>query len=422
MNSRSVKLFNLEWFGDTEIEMNFPAEWDVQICYMEGKDAPPLTHEGFLKAFDNPIGTRKIRDLARGKKEVAVVFDDMSRPTNVGQIAHYALAELKAAGVSDSSIRFIVALGAHGAHSLMDFRKKLGDDITNRFPIYNHNPYEGCTLLGKTSRGTPVEINTEFMHCDLKIGIGVITPHVSFGFSGGGKIVLPGLASMDSIWHNHFKIGGRGAPTKEFPLGKLDPSVGLAKYENNALRLDMEEATRMAGLDLKIDAIVNYQRETVALFVGDPIEEHAVGVKTAMGHYGTTPIRDVDLVVTSAYSKANESPIAALLASQILKKAGGDVVVISGAPAGMATHYLVRSAGKFIGGRIWGKRENFPLPIKRLFLISEYADWAGWDVFGPVKDINWMKTWEETVTLLKEDYGQGTKVAVIPDGTIQYFI
>jgi len=180
----------MEWFGDTEIEVNFPAEWDVQICHMAGKDAPPLTHEGFLKAFDNPIGNRRIRDLAGGKKEVAIVCDDMSRPTNAGQIAKYVLEELKVAGIPDSSIRFIVALGVHGAHTLVDFRKKLGKDITNRFPIYNHNCYEGCRRLGVTSRGTPVEVNEEYLRCDLRIAMGTITPHVHFGFSGGGKIIF----------------------------------------------------------------------------------------------------------------------------------------------------------------------------------------------------------------------------------------
>jgi nickel-dependent lactate racemase len=422
MKTRSVKIFDMEWFGDNEIELNFPEDWDVHVCHMKGKDAPPLNDEGFHKAFGNPIGTRKICELAQGKKEVAIAFDDMSRPTRVGQIARYVIEELEAAGIPDTSIRFIVALGAHGAHSLIDFRKKLGEEITNRFPIYNHNPYEGCIYLGKTSRGTPVEINEEFMQCDFKIGIGAIIPHVSYGFSGGGKIVLPGLASIEAIWHNHCVVGGRSAPTKEHPLGKLNETVGLGRYESNILRLDMEEATHMAGLDVKIDAIVNYQRETVALYVGDPTEEHQVGVNMAKKHYWTEHVEDMDIVVTNAYSKANEAFIATLLASRMLNKKGGDVVAIVGAPAGQIPHYLTRSGGKFVGGRIWGKRESFPPSVKTLLIISEYADWAGWEWFGPVEHIVWMKSWRDALSMLRKHYTKSAKVAIIPDGTIQYIL
>jgi nickel-dependent lactate racemase len=422
MDTHSVKIPHLAWFGDTEMELTFPDNWDVCICDMKGKDARPLKDEDFRKAFSHPTGTDPIRELARGKKEVAIAFDDISRPTKVGQIARYVLEELKEAGTPDSAIRFIVALGAHGAHSLIDFRKKLGDEILDRFPIYNHNPYECCKHLGNTALGTPVDINAEFMQCDLKIGIGAIIPHVSYGFGGGGKVLLPGLASMDSMWHNHYKVGGRSAPTKDQPLGKLNPTVGLGKYEGNVLRLDMEEATRLAGFDIKIDAIVNYRRDTVALFVGDPIKEHAVGVKMAMGHYWTDKAQDMDIVITNSHAKANEGHIATFLGARMLKNEGGDLVSIVGAPAGQVPHYLVRSGGKFVGGRIWGRKDNFPLKVKRFFLVSEYSDLAGWEWFGPVEQINWVKSWEEALITLQRDHGTGTKVAVIPDGTIQYFL
>lgn len=422
MSTRSVRIPYMVWFGDTEMELAFPETWDVRVCYMKGKNAPPLTDEGFRRAFENPIGVECIRHLAKGKKEVTIAFDDMSRPTKIGQIAHYVLEELREAGIPDSAIRFIVALGAHGAHSLIDFRKKLGDEILSRFPIYNHNPYESCKRLGKTSQGTPVEINAEFMQCDLKIGIGAIIPHVSYGFGGGGKILLPGLASMDSMWHNHYKVGGRSAPTKEHPWGKLNPTVGLGKYEGNVMRLDMEEATRMARLDIKIDAIVNYRRDTVALFVGDPIKEHAEGVELAKEHYWTEGVQDMDIVITNSYAKANEGHIASILGARMLKREGGDLVSIVGAAAGQIPHYLVRSGGKFVGGRIWGRKDNFPPKVTRFFLISEYPDLAGWEWFGPVEQIIWVKRWQEALIALQKAHGSGTKVAVIPDGTIQYFL
>jgi nickel-dependent lactate racemase len=259
------------------------------------------------------------------------------------------------------------------------------------------------------------------MKCDLKIGIGLIVPHVSYGYGGGGKIVVPGLASINSMWHNHYKVGGRSAPTKEHPLGKLNPNVGLAKYDKNVLRLDMEEATRMAGMDIKIDAIVNYKRETVALFVGDPLEAHAKGVQYAKHHYAAKRPEGADIVVANSYSKANEGHIGSIVCAKLLKETGGDMVSIVGAPEGQIPHYLVRSSGKFVGGRLWGRKSSFPLRINRFLLVCEYPDLAGWEWFGPVNRINWIRDWREAMRFLQSVHGPGTNVVVVPDGTIQYF-
>lgn len=420
--TRRITLPHMAWYGDTEMEVMFPDSWEVQVLDMNGKDRIPLTRETLEAAFETPIGTPRIRELAKGKNEVVIAFDDITRPTKVAPIAACVLSELKAAGIPDDHIRFIAALGAHGAHALSDFRKKLGEDILNRFPVFNHNPYECCEYLGRTSRGTPVEINAEFMKCDLKIGIGLIVPHVSYGYGGGGKIVLPGLASIDSMWHNHYKVGGRSAPTRDHPLGRLNPDVGLAKYHNNVLRLDMEEATRMSGLDIKIDAIVNYRRDTVALFVGDPIAAHRQGVGYARRHYATPRGEAADIVLVNAFSKANEGHVAIIGCAPLLKEAGGDMVCLIGAPAGQIPHYLLRSGGKFVGGRLWGKKECFPPRVKRLFLVSEHPDWAGWEWFGPVDQIHWHKTWQQTCAVLAREHGAGVRIAVVPDGTIQYFV
>ena len=84
-----------------------------------------------------------------------------------------------------------------------DQEKKLGKKTANRFPVFNHHPYENLVDMGMTSRGTPVMINRHFAEADVKIGVGFITPHPTAGFGGGGKIVIPGLASMETIFKNH---------------------------------------------------------------------------------------------------------------------------------------------------------------------------------------------------------------------------
>ena len=407
-NSKVVRLPQLAWYGDIELEIDFPDSWDVTVCHMRGHDAPPLSEDGIRKAFRIPIGTRTIKELAKGKREVAILFDDMSRATPSAVMIPYVLEELAAAGIADDNIRFIAAIGAHGSMNGIDFRKKLGDEVMGRFLVYNHNPYENCTPLGTSSQGIPISINSEVMSCDLKIGIGSIVPHPFTGFGGGGKIILPGVASMETIDANHTRLG-------------LSPTIGIGKYEGNILKQDVDEAARMAGLDIKVDAILNLKREVTALFVGGPIEEHVEGVKLAREHYATDMVTDCDIVVANCFCKANEMVLAPAVASPLLSQKGGDMVLIVVTPEGQINHYWSRSFGKHFGGRAWARKTSLPRNTKRLTVMAPYSDRVGSDWLAPHNLINWAKAWPEVMQELKNRYGDKAKVAVIPDATIQYF-
>jgi len=403
-----VRLRQMPWYGDTEFEIDFPDSWDVNVCHMHGHDAPALSTAAIKKAFANPIGAKTIKELARGKKEVVVIFDDMSRPTPVAQLVPYVLAELTAAGIPDDNIRFISAPGAHGTMNAEDFRKKLGDEVVGRFLVFNHNPYENLTYLGKTSRGTPVYINSEVMSCDLKIAIGCIVPHPLSGFGGGGKIILPGVAGYETIHVNHSTF----APS---------PLCGIGECHNNPFKQDVDETARMAGLDIKIDAILNMKREMCALFVGDVTTAHNEGVKVACEHYATDMVGDADIVVANCYMKANEIILAPLIAASVLKLGGGDMVVIFNTPEGQIPMFWTRSWGKNMGGRGWYPRQKLPPNTRRLTIMTPYAERAGVDCIAPAKLINWRKTWSEVLSELKDTYRTSAKVVVLPDVTVQYF-
>lgn len=416
-----VTVPQLPWYGDSDLELSFPDSWRVTVCEMAGKECPKITDRQLQEAFLHPIGMPRIAQMARGRENVVIIFDDLSRPTKVAELVPCVLAELKEGGIEEKNIRFIAALGCHGAMKLMDFEKKLGRDVVKRFPVYNHNPYENCTFLGHTSRGTPISVNSEVMSCDLKIAIGAVLPHPLAGFGGGGKIMLPGVAGIDTIWADHHDVGGRGKPVHDNPMGNLHPTVGIGKIEENVLRLDIEEAARMAGLDFTVNAVVNSRRETVGLFVGDLVAAHREGVKLARRVYATETPRPADIVIANAYAKANEAIIAVQLAYKFLKAEGGTLVVMANIPEGQICHYLTRSFGKNIGGRLWGRREFLPPRTKKIIALGPYIDRAGLDWIGPADQITIADSWPEIVTLLKEDYGDNAEVAVLPDATLQYF-
>ena len=130
----TIKLPQLAWHGVKELELNLPESWQVQVCNMAGYNRPHMKPAEIKDAIARPIGMPPLRDYARGKKEVVIIFDDMTRVTRVAEIVPHVLEELAAAGIPDNSIRFIAACGCHGAMTRVDFVKKLGEDVMARFP------------------------------------------------------------------------------------------------------------------------------------------------------------------------------------------------------------------------------------------------------------------------------------------------
>ncbi len=406
--TNKVTLPILAWYGDTEFEIDFPESWEVTVCRHRGDGTPALDDAGFRKAFANPIGAPPIREGAKGKKEVCILFDDMSRATPSADIIPYVLEELASAGIKDNQVRFVAAIGAHGSMNGIDFTKKLGKDVMARFPVYNHNPYENCTSVGPSPQGIPMQFNAEVMRCDYKIGIGSIVPHPFSGFGGGSKIVLPGVASITTIDLNH---------TRLFP----HPTAGVGKFEGNVLKEDMNDAARMAGLDVKVDCIYNLNRQVTHLFVGDVVEEHIEGVKIAREYWATDSGEDFDIVVANCFSKANEMLLAPAYTAPLLKKSGGDMVLLVVTPEGQINHYWSRSFGKNLGGRAFRPKTDLPVNTRRLTVMQPYPDLVGADWLAPYERVNFTRTWPETLELLTAEYGTKAKVALVPDGTAQYF-
>jgi len=406
---KTVTVPDLLWYGNKPAELRFPDRWELEVLEPLGFKKPALDSEGITRAFENPIGSPTLSELARDAREVVIAFDDITRPTPVKTILPWVMKALREAGVPEASIRFIPALGMHGAMHNIDFRKKLGDDIVESYPVYNHNPYENCDYLGDSPTGIPVYINREFMSCDLRIGIGCITPHVHVGFGGGGKLVLPGLSGVQTIKAFHRDVALRGPET-----------MGLGKTEDNVMYAEIADVVRMSGLQVKIDALINDRGEITDLFVGDPVDEYAVGIAAAKEHYATRPSPGRDIVVANAYAKYNEMAICMLMSMLSVNFAKGIIVLVVNSPEGQVCHYLIRSFGKEYGGEYYMRMGPPPQGLK-VIVCSRYPDKTMCDLFAPAECVAMTRDWDETLALLEEEFPGEASVAVIPDGTMQYF-
>lgn len=406
----------LAWYKTKELQLPFPDSWQIEVCNMAGYNRPALKPEEIKAAIAKPIGLPSIRELARGKKEVVIIFDDMTRVTRVAEIVPAVLEELAQAGIPDNKIQFICALGSHGALDREDFIKKLGEDVLARFPVYNHNPFGKCTYVGITKTfGTKVYVNEEVMKCDLKIGIGSVVPHAMRGFGGGGKMILPGVAAFETIEASHSlsfnpMLEDKGKPSKKI--------AGMGLYDENPMRFELEEAAIFAGLDVIINAIVNSWGETVAVYAGSLKDAYEAAVKDAKSHYLTHRAEGKDIVIANTFAKANEAQIGTLTAFPSVSR-GGDVVLIANAPGGQVTHYLSGSFGR----TTWAKMPSpliVPEHVNHFIVYTEYPDFAGRDWFGNSDKNVFLHKWDDVIKFLQESHGAGAKVAVYPNAEIQY--
>lgn len=411
----TIKLPQLAWYGTKELELPLPGGWQVAVSNMAGCNRPPMKSEEIKAAIVNLIGVPPIRELARGKHEVVIIFDDMTRVTRIAEIVLFVLQELAEAGIPDGSIRFIISLGAHGVADRLDFVKKLGEETVARFPVYNHSPFNNCTYVGTTSYGTDVCVNAEVMHCDLKIAIGSVVPHPNTGFGGGGKIILPGVSSIETIEHFH-RVEGEFK--RKYP-GKRITGVGV--FDDNPLRLNIAEAVALVGLDVKIDCLLNVWGETVAIFAGAPQPAYEAAVGEARTHYLTPEAKGKSLVIANTFAKANEAAIVGLSSAfNAVSPEGGDVVLIGNAPDGQVSHYLMGSFGKTIDGNL-RLRVKIPRHINHLIVYTEYPEAVMRDYFPELDKVLFMPSWDDVLQALQEFHGANAEVTVFPNADIQYF-
>jgi nickel-dependent lactate racemase len=398
------------WYENQEQELTFPDRWEIHNLNSPGFDRPGLSSQQIKEKIDRPVAGPTLETLAAGKGQAVIVFDDMTRPTPVREVAPHILAALHRAGMEKDQIRFIWGLGGHGAYDMINARKKLGAEIVENYAVYNHDPFQNTVRVGRTPTGVELWFNHEFMSCDLKIGIGCITPHVHVGYGGGAKLILPGVAGLETInqFHNQ--------------LCRDESRTGLANFENNIMRAECDAAGDAVGLNFKVDCLVNRRGEITNLYAGPFRATHQAGAEEGKEHYGVPYATGFDLVVANAYGKANESAIALRIALMAAKPREGVVVLISDAPEGQVPHYVFRTWGSNYGGRQYTPRPkgSAQLLMKKLIVMAPFPDRTGLDLICHVDDALFVKTWPECLALLEKEFPGKAKVAVAQDGTMQY--
>lgn len=298
-----------------------PEDWKV----LSAEDKPLIPGvKDFLaevnRALDNPIGSPKLEEIARPGMEVALLFDDLQRPTPVNLVIPEMLNRLNRAGIPDDRVWGVCALGTHPVYSREELEMKVGSEVAARLKerLVSHDPHSPeNVVIGKTHRGTLVEINPHVAFADLVIAVGECMPHPCAGFGGGFKIVMPGVASYRTVADHHFTWMRH----RKSRVNILD---GNPWYE------EIVDAGQIARLSFKLDCIINEKKEIIKAFAGEPFAEHREASRYATSLYYVPLSKVADVTIIAAYPlEIGVQATKALTMAGFCTRAGGTIIWVA---------------------------------------------------------------------------------------------
>lgn len=276
-------------YGRQGLYADLPSERIVRtLAY---KDALPLSDPrgSLLAALANPIGTPPLSEIAKGRKDACIVICDITRPVPNELILRPVLETLEGAGIPRDKITILVATGLHRPNEGAELVEMVGQNIASHYRIANHHGQVLAehTYLGQSPRGVPIWIDSRYVQADLKITTGLIEPHLMAGFSGGRKLICPGIAALETVkvWH--------GPEFLEHPKADCGILDGNPVHEENTW------IGRKTGCDFIVNVVIDAQRRPLAWVAGDMVAAFEEGVKFVRSVVRDTVAAPVDIVVTS---------------------------------------------------------------------------------------------------------------------------
>jgi len=310
-------------------------------------------------ALRNPVGSPRLKELAGGKGSIVILGDDRTRLTPQDRILPVVLEELYSAGVRPEQIKIIIACGTHRPMTGDEIELKFGRQLMEEIEIRNHDykDLDNLVYKGTTSRGTRIFVNREFLQADLRIGIGSVVPHHPTGWSGGAKILLPGIAGEETTCDFHLL----GATEQQ--LGKIETPC----------RREMEDFAASVGLHFIVNTILDAEGNVLRAVAGDSVKAHREAVTWGFKVYGAEFGEPADITLSSTYPMDYDLTQCdkGLFSAEIATRRGGEIILLAPCPEGIApTHgeEMARLA-RFPDDALWDMLKNNQ--IRDRFAASE---------------------------------------------------
>jgi len=407
-------------YGKTEVCARIPTRNFLGTIEPKEKPGVPDPRVEVERALREPIGTKRLSEIAKAGDKAAIVVDDATRATPSHMMVPAILDELNKTGVKDEDITVIFGCGTHRPVTPEEMKTLVGEETLQRVKVINHDcRAKDLVYVGKTKTlGTKVYVNKTFAEADVRILTGDVGLHYYAGYGGGRKSVLPAISGIETIQHNHAAL--------------LHPKARTGILEGNPVHEDMVEAARLAKPDFILNIVTNSKGELVQAFAGDLERAHAEGVRLVDEMYKVPIERRAKIVIVSPGGhpfdidlyQAYKGVDCALEAV----KRGGVIVWIAECPEGYGNQVFYEWMTKFkepkpmeteikrrfkIGGH---KAYYLMKALKKvkIILVSTLPDYYAANIFG-------LKTAKAVNDALRNAFniaGRDAKVWAMPHGNV----
>jgi lactate racemase len=318
-------------FGKHGIEVSVPDTFRAQVLRSHSAAALDDAGAALAHALDHPIGCDSLTAIARGKRTAAISVCDITRPAPNSVTLPPLLARLHDAGIPVDGVTILIATGLHRGATPEEIESIVGPEIAGRYRVVSHDARNlgAHRALGATKRGTPIFIDERFIAADLHITLGFIEQHLMLGFSGGRKLVAPGLAAQETIKVIHS------------PRFMREPLATEGSIADNPLHAELLEIARIARHDFMLDVTLTQDREISGVFAGDPVRAHAAGVDFLENTSLETLSSPADVVITSAAGYPLDltfyQTVKGVTAAQHIARPGGRILILGECAEGMGS-------------------------------------------------------------------------------------
>ena len=408
-------------FGKSGLEVSVPEGFQTQVIKSHTAEAVKDEAAAIGWALDHPIGCAPLVELARGKKTAAISVCDITRPAPNRKTLPPVLERLHAAGIPVEGITILIATGLHRGATADEIDRIVGPEIAANYRVVNHDAraLAGHRSLGASGRGTPVYIDERFMAADLHITLGFVEQHLMLGFSGGRKLIAPGLAAQETIKVIHS------------PRFMREPMATEGSIANNPLHAELLEIARMARHDFALDVTLTQDRHISGVFAGEPVKAHAAGVAFVEQSCLERLDEQVDAVITSAAGYPLDLTfyqiVKGLTAAAHVVKPGGRILTIAQCAEGVGSPEFARKLAAMKDFKsILEELKNAPVEVdqwqlEKLALTGEkyeiffYTPGVTTGQLGTLGERSF-KSIDEAVMATLAGLPENATVAMIPEG------
>jgi nickel-dependent lactate racemase len=408
-------------FGKTGLTLNLPDGPQYDVIHARPVGAVADVAKALDAALDAPLGCAPLAELAKGKKTAAISICDITRPAPNRITLPPLLERLHRAGLKREDIFLCIATGLHRIATDAELEEILGTEIAASYPIVNHDANNSGehSYVGATARGTPIYVETAFVEADLHITLGFIEQHLMLGFSGGRKMIAPGLAGQQTIKVIH-------SP------GFMRESLAVeCSIEENPLHAELLEIARRVRHDFILDVTLTQEREISGVFAGEPVAAHAAGVHFLRSSSIAYRPEFYDAAITSAAGHPLDltfyQTIKGISAVQHIVRPGGPILAVSSCAEGIGSPEFERMVSGYRGAQSfldaikgtpvvqdqWQLEKLALVGLRHpLLFYTPGADPAGLGSLGEGA----FATIDAAVEALVERLGPNARIAIIPDG------